>query len=74
MEKALRMQGILIGIGDDMIEGAKGFTEEVTKLYLEGKIKSRETMYYGIKEASKALIDTQRGDILGKPVIIVGDK
>lgn len=67
------MQGFVVGFGDVMQKGAVGFIEETTKLVLEGKIKNRETKYYGIKESDKALADLHHGQVLGKPVVIVTD-
>ena len=71
--KSLSMHGIVVGAGPVMQSAAKGFLENATKLVIEGKIKSRENRYDGLREAGRALAEVHTGQSLGKPVIIAAN-
>ena len=73
VEKSLSMHGFVVHFGEVMQKAMENFGPEATKLVLEGKIKSREHRYYGLKNAADALADVHHGYNYGKSVIIVSE-
>ncbi|KAF8588262.1 NAD(P)-binding protein [Ramaria rubella] len=50
------------------------FYAEIPKLVVDGKIKSREHKYYGLRRGEQALLDVHTGNNEGKAVIIVAEE
>jgi len=49
------------------------FNATVSNLLKDGKLKIKEDVRYGLKEAPQLLLDVQKGDNTGKAVILVAD-
>ncbi|KAJ8658771.1 hypothetical protein O0I10_005497 [Lichtheimia ornata] len=69
--KRLRIEGFIVG--DSAAEMEEQFRKDVTQWLLEGKIKYREDIAYGIEKTPDALIAVLRGENFGKQVVKIAD-
>ena len=69
----MTVKGFICGTGE-VAKVLPEFYKNVTPLFLEGKITSREHIFHGLKETGEALLSVHTGDNTGKAVIHVADE
>ncbi|GJJ15203.1 hypothetical protein Clacol_009479 [Clathrus columnatus] len=69
--KRITIHGFIVT--DFLAKMGEEFYSEFPKLVVEGKVKHREQLYYGLESAEQALIDMLKGDNIAKPVIVLDE-
>ncbi|GJJ10829.1 hypothetical protein Clacol_005057 [Clathrus columnatus] len=70
-KKRLQIHGLLTP--DHFTKWLNKFMEEVPPLVVQGKIKTKEDLVYGLDNAAQAFVDLLQGKNLGKTVVVVSE-